>query len=388
MARKSRSRSLSTPLPPLDLDAFDTAADFFDQPQQASLPEPTEGDDLDDLPEDDSVTYGADDQALTFGPVEPEDQGQRLDRWLAAQAPALSRSRIKGLLEQGKVTLDGNSATTANSRLVAGQTLTLHIPPAAPAAPQPQNIPLTVVYEDAHLIVIDKPAGMVVHPAPGSPDSTLVNALLYHCQGSLSGIGGVARPGIVHRIDKETSGLLVVAKSDPAHHGLAKQFAAHTLDRAYWALVWGRPTPAKGEIVGNIGRNPQNRQKMAVVSKGGKEALTRYRTLDRYQNDTVSLVECRLATGRTHQIRVHMTHIGHALLGDPLYGSQRRGKSLDSPSQQAIDGFCRQALHAYRLGFVHPVTGESLCFTSPMASDISALITAFGGTLPEPTHGI
>jgi 23S rRNA pseudouridine1911/1915/1917 synthase len=382
------------PLPSFETAALDAAAAaFFDSPAQHQPPNEPEGcqveEEIDDLLDDDSaLPSDAADHVLTLGPVAPDDQGQRLDRWLATQAPELSRSRIKSLLDQGKVSLDGTVATSANSRLSAGQNLSLRIPPAAPATPQPQAIPLTVVYEDEHLIVIDKPAGMVVHPAPGSPDGTLVNALLHHCQGSLSGIGGVARPGIVHRIDKETSGLLVVAKSDPAHHGLAKQFAAHSLDRAYWALVWGRPTPAKGEITGNIGRNPQNRQKMAVVPRGGKEALTRYRTLDRYQDDAMSLVECRLATGRTHQIRVHMTHIGHALLGDPLYGSQKRRKLLDSLSQNAISDFCRQALHAYRLGFVHPITGETLCFTSPMASDISALITSFGGVPPEPESRI
>ncbi len=365
--------------------AFPDAAAFFDGPAPTlSDPFPqaemTIADD-DDLP-DDSSTNSEDDTVLTLGPVEEEDQGERLDRWLSKQADDLSRSRVKALLDDGRITLDGQVVSTANSRLLINQEIIVRIPPAAPALPQPQDIPLTVVYEDEHLIVISKPAGMVVHPAAGSPDGTLVNALLHHCQGSLSGIGGVARPGIVHRIDKDTSGLLVVAKTDRAHHGLAEQFAAHTLDRAYWAVVWGRPSPSKGEITGNIGRSPQNRQKMAVVTRGGKEALTRYRTLDRYQDGAISLVECRLATGRTHQIRVHMTHIGHTLLGDPLYGSQRRQKSLDLTAQNGLSGFCRQALHAYRLGFVHPITGIPLTFTSPIASDIAALIQALGGTPP------
>ncbi|OEJ68222.1 RluA family pseudouridine synthase [Magnetovibrio blakemorei] len=237
------------------------------------------------------------------------------------------------------------------------------MPPAVAAEPIPQDIALDVVYEDADLIVINKPPGLVVHPAAGNADGTLVNALLAHCGASLSGIGGVARPGIVHRLDKGTGGLMVAAKNDAAHEGLSRQFADHSLDRAYMALVWGVPNPLKGEIEGQIGRSPQNRKKMAVLERGGKYALTRYKVLKAF-GTVASLVECRLATGRTHQIRVHMTSIGCPLIGDPVYGGSGRSKRnlLDAEARLCVDKLDHQALFAYEIGFLHPKTQEKLFF--------------------------
>ena len=309
-------------------------------------------------------------------PVDSAESGTRLDKWLASQLPDLSRTRIKALIEGGMVSSEGQTITDPSHRVKSGQSFTVGVPPDAPAEPQPQDIALVVVYEDEDLIVIDKPAGMVVHPAPGNPDETLVNALLAHCGESLAGIGGVKRPGIVHRIDKDTSGLMVAAKTDIAHRSLSAQFAAHTLERAYRALVWGLPNPTKGEIEGNIGRNPRDRKKMAVVKSGGKTALTRYQVLKSFAGGTVSLVECRLATGRTHQIRVHMTSLGHPLVGDPSYGRSRATRSggLSPEARQALADFPRQALHAYLLGFSHPTKGSSLRFESMMPSDINELI--------------
>ena len=266
------------------------------------------------------------DTLLAPDPVSAEENGLRLDKWLSARLPHLSRTRVKGLIDDGRVRTTAQTITDASARVKPGQSFTVAVPPDRPADPQPQAMELAVAYEDDDLIVVDKPAGLVVHPAPGSPDHTLVNALLAHCGESLSGIGGVKRPGIVHRIDKDTSGLLVVAKNDRAHHGLAEQFAVHSLERVYRALVWGVPLPAQGEIAGAIGRSSQDRKKMAVVSHGGKPALTRYRVLRSFAGGAVSLVECRLATGRTHQIRVHMTAIGHPLVGDQTYGRSRAAK--------------------------------------------------------------
>jgi 23S rRNA pseudouridine1911/1915/1917 synthase len=309
-------------------------------------------------------------------PVSPEETGTRLDKWLSARLPEFSRTRIKALIEQGQVVSAGATIADASIKVKAGQAFTVVVPPDLPAEPEAQQIALVVVYEDDDLIVIDKPAGMVVHPAPGSPDQTLVNALLAHCGDSLSGIGGVRRPGIVHRIDKDTSGLLVVAKNDRAHHSLAEQFAAHTLERAYQAVVWGVPTPPRGEISGLIGRSTQDRKKMAVVSHGGKHAHTRYRVIRPFAGGTVSLVECRLSTGRTHQIRVHMTSIGHPLVGDQTYGRSRaaRLKHIPEPGRQILAEFPRQALHAYLLGFTHPGTGKEIRFESNIPNDINALL--------------
>ena len=296
--------------------------------------------------------------------------GQRLDKALA-EASGLSRERVKALIGQGAVSIAGEAVTQASGKAAEGAEFAIEVPPTAEAAARAQDIPVTVVFEDEHLIVVDKPAGLVVHPAAGNPDGTLVNALLHHCAGQLSGLGGVARPGIVHRIDKDTSGLLVVAKSTAAHEGLAKQFADHSLERAYLAVVNGHPNPREGTIDEKIGRSDANRKKMAVLPKDssrGKHAVTRYKVL-RMMADC-ALVECRLETGRTHQVRVHLASIGHALLGDPVYGSA-------NPRLRPILknlGFRRQALHAAVLGFVHPVTGDRLRFESALPHDMKELI--------------
>ena len=294
--------------------------------------------------------------------------GQRLDKALA-EASGLSRERVKALMGEGRVALDGKVAAQASFKPAAGTAFAISIPAVTPDEAQPEDIPLNVVFEDEHLIVIDKPAGLVVHPAVGNYDGTLVNALLHHCQGQLSGIGGVARPGIVHRIDKDTSGLLVVAKSDVAHEGLARQFEDHTVERAYLALVAGNPMPPSGTVTGSIARSNTNRKKMALVSEGrGKHAVTHYATLERFT--LAALVECRLETGRTHQVRVHMTSLGNPLLGDPAYGrTPAKLKPL-----LAEHKFERQALHAKVLGFIHPVTGEPLRFESPLPADMAGLL--------------
>ena len=303
--------------------------------------------------------------------------GQRLDKALA-EASGLSRERVKALLEDGRVTLGGQPARTASAKPPEGTAWTIAVPEAAPAEAQAQDIPLSVVFEDEHLIVVDKAAGLVVHPAAGNLDGTLVNALLHHCRGQLSGIGGVARPGIVHRIDKDTSGLLVVAKSDAAHEGLARQFSDHSIVRAYLAVAAGVPVPASGTVRGNIARSSSDRKKMALVDEGrGKHAVTHYRLLEAL--DSASLVECRLETGRTHQVRVHLASIGHALLGDPVYG---RTPSRLRPMLQQL-GFRRQALHAAQLGFVHPITGETVHFSSPIPQDMAELIKELGGSIEE-----
>ena len=297
------------------------------------------------------------------------EAGPRLDKALA-EASGLSRERVKALMAEGRVTVGGKVATQASAKSSGGE-FAIDLPPPALAAAVPEEIPLVVVYEDEHLVVVDKPAGMVVHPAAGNPDGTLVNALLHHCRGELSGIGGVARPGIVHRLDKDTSGLLVVAKSDAAHEGLARQFADHSLERAYLAVCNGRPSPPQGTISERIGRSDANRKKMAVLAKDssrGKHAVTHYKVLR--ELDGCSLVECRLETGRTHQVRVHLSTIGHALLGDSLYG---RAHSRVRDVLQRL-GFRRQALHAAVLGFVHPVTGDRLRFTSDLPPDMKELI--------------
>lgn len=300
--------------------------------------------------------------------------GGRLDKALA-DASDLSRARVQALIGEGLVVVDGKPAASPSAKVAAGTAFTIALPPAVEAEARPQDIPLTVAYEDAHLIVIDKPAGMVVHPAAGNPDGTLVNALLHHCGGSLSGIGGVARPGIVHRIDKDTSGLLVVAKSDAAHEGLAAQFAEHSVHRRYLAVCGGHPNPAEGTIDERLGRSDANRKKMAVLPKNssrGKHAITHYELLERL--DDAALIECRLETGRTHQVRVHCASIGHALLGDPLYG--RTPKSL-RPLISRL-GFSRQALHAAELGFIHPVSGENLRFSADLPADMRELIDEIG----------
>ena len=267
--------------------------------------------------------------------------------------------------------IDGAPATNPSAKVAAGCAYAIHLPPPDDPQARPQDIPLVVVHEDPHLIVVDKPAGMVVHPAAGNADGTLVNALLHHCAGQLSGIGGVARPGIVHRIDKDTSGLIVVAKSDAAHEGLARQFADHSLERAYRAICAGVPRPAAGTVNARLGRSDHDRKKMAVLPDGasrGKHAITHYTTLQAFAH--AALIECRLETGRTHQVRVHLAHLGHPLLGDPVYG--RDPKPLRPLLKQL--GFARQALHAAVLGFVHPVTGQRLSFASEIPPDMRELI--------------
>ena len=299
--------------------------------------------------------------------------GWRLDRALALAVPTLSRERLKALIRSGAVETGGQVVRDPATRVRGNESLSVAVPEPQPAHNVPQDIPLKVVFEDEHLLVVDKPAGLVVHPAAGNLDGTLVNALLHHCAGNLSGIGGVARPGIVHRIDKDTSGLLVVAKSDVAHEGLAKQFAAHSIDRRYLALVSGVPKASHGTVDAPLARSATNRKKIAIVEgQRGKRAVTHWKRLQVLCD--AALVECRLETGRTHQVRVHMASIGHPLLGDPVYGGSRKthGKLLTEL------GFHRQALHAAQLGFVHPVTRSRLSFSSPMPADMQELFNALG----------
>lgn len=309
----------------------------------------------------------------------------------ASAAP--SRARIRQLIEQGHVTLEGPGARPVAEparRVKEGERWRVTLPPPVAAKPLGQEIPLEIVYEDADLIVVMKPAGLVVHPAPGNPDMTLVNALVAHCGETLSGIGGERRPGIVHRLDKETSGLMVVAKTDRAHKGLSAQFAAHGRDgklaRAYTALVWGVPAPKRGTVDANIARSSHNRSKMATLrdrgaETGGRIAITHYTVKAEYAGGLVARVECRLETGRTHQIRVHMTAIGHPLLGDPTYGTgmKSRKSKLSVDAQIALERLGRQALHAHHLGFEHPVTGEKMSFDAELPADMRALVEALEG---------
>jgi len=328
---------------------------------------------------------GSDDERLEAG---PDEAGERLDSFLARRDKRFSRNRFKALIKDGQVTVGGRTLSEPNYRVNVGDIIAFTVPELQDSTPLPEAIPLNVVFEDAELIVIDKPAGLVVHPAAGNWTGTLVNALLHHCGDSLSGIGGVRRPGIVHRLDKETSGLIVVAKSDPAHRGLAAQFADHgrkgPMRRAYLALVWGAPMPAKGVIDAPLERDVRNRLKRAAVKSGGRAALTRYETVERFPADTTrpaiaALVRCQLETGRTHQIRVHMAHIGHPLIGDPVYGAGFATKAETVPALlgKRVRKFRRQALHAAVLRFEHPVSGEVLSFESPPPADMAGLIDGF-----------
>jgi len=327
-----------------------------------------------------------------------ETGGDRLDKALSLLAPegaGLSRSRLRRLIEEGAVSLEGGGTVTdPSAKVKAGEAYLVAPPPPADPIPRAEAIPLDVVYEDAHLIVIDKPAGMVVHPAPGAEAGTLVNALIAHCGDSLSGIGGERRPGIVHRIDKETSGLLVAAKTDAAHQGLSEQFAAHDLERSYLAVVWGAPDRGDPRVASLpavifeegairietlIYRHPTDRKRMAVSATRGRRAVTWARLLEKFgppEKPVASLVECQLETGRTHQIRVHMTHIGHALVGDPVYGRKRliAESALPAAAREALERFPRQALHAVTLGFQHPITGDDLRFSSPLPRDMETLL--------------
>ncbi|HUF85825.1 MAG TPA: RluA family pseudouridine synthase [Thermohalobaculum sp.] len=336
--------------------------------------------------------------------------GERLDKALAELAagiPGLSRSRIVRLIAEGAVSGEaGETVTEARRKVKPGETFTLEIPPPVPIAPEPEAIPLTILYEDAELIVIDKPAGMVVHPAPGAERGTLVNALLHHCGATLGGIGGARRPGIVHRIDKDTSGVLVVAKSEAAHAGLSALFAARAIERRYLALLWGAPERAEARLAGlpgvsfepggwlrieaAIARHPGDRKRMAVLARG-RHAVTRLRVLERFgQGDATgdttgarpfaSLAECRLETGRTHQIRVHAAHVGHPLIGDPVYGRPRAPSAKRAAPGQAaaLAAFPRQALHAASLGFRHPVSGAPLFFEAPPPPDLRELVAILG----------
>lgn len=310
--------------------------------------------------------------------ITPEAAGERIDKALAAAVPELSRARIQALIEDRRVSYAGRPVTDSSARAMLGE-YAIRVPPPQPAEPQPEDIPLKVLFEDAHLIVIDKPAGIAMHPAPGSETGTLVNALLAHCGASLSGIGGVARPGIVHRIDKETSGVVVAAKTDAAHQGLSALFAAHDIERAYVALTRGAPHPFRGTIDGAIARSTHDRKKMALVKAGGRRAVTHYRVKRAFgpaEKPLAARVACRLETGRTHQIRVHLASRAAPCLGDPIYGAG----SPAEPVRRAIAaaGLERQALHAAVLGFRHPVSGEAVRFESPLPDDMARLEELLG----------
>ncbi|WP_417813604.1 RluA family pseudouridine synthase [Thalassospira alkalitolerans] len=306
-----------------------------------------------------------------------EDGGARLDKILANAWPEQSRSRIKNLIEDGHLMLNGTQITKMSHKVKTGDRFTLAIPPAVPADPIAEEIALDILYEDDDLLVINKAAGMVVHPAAGNQSGTLVNALLAHCGDSLSGIGGVKRPGIVHRLDKDTSGAMVVAKNDATHRALSTLFSEdkENIERAYIAVVWGVPRQCEGNIEGNIGRSPRSRKKMAVLLNGGKPALTHYKVLARRDDSLASLIECRLATGRTHQIRVHMTHIGHSLVCDPVYGGNRLTSKFNPQVHDILNGFEKQALHARTLGFLHPKTGDYVLTKAPIPLDLQQVIT-------------
>lgn len=335
--------------------------------------------------------------------IGPDDKGTRLDKWLSDQVADLTRTRIKALIEEGALSKNGDAFTDPSWKLREGESLCLIVPPAADPVPQGEDMSLDIVFEDDHLIIVDKPAGMVVHPAAGNWTGTLVNALISHCGDSLSGIGGVARPGIVHRIDKDTSGLIVAAKNDAAHQGLSALFASHDIERVYEAIAVGAPRPGVGTIDAALGRAPQDRKKMTVVKEweydeegeirpraGARHAVTHYKMIDAFgrtraklKGDAMaSLIECRLETGRTHQIRVHLASIGHPLIGDQVYGrgpglsGLKPGETVTDHAIDVIGAFRRQALHARVLGFIHPVTGEALRFESPPPADFEKLITA------------
>jgi 23S rRNA pseudouridine1911/1915/1917 synthase len=318
--------------------------------------------------------------------VAAEQHGMRLDRVLTVALPDLSRSRLKTLIQSGQVALAGRSVIDVARKVRPGERYVVDIPPPVEAEPSAENIPLDIVYEDKDLIVINKPPGLVVHPAAGNPSGTLVNALLAHCGDSLQGIGGALRPGIVHRLDKDTSGLLVAAKTEKAHRSLGRQFAAHAITRVYTAIVWGAPRQKSGTIVGAIGRSQSDRKKMTIVTKGGKEARTHFEVLERFAlgGETIaSEIACRLETGRTHQIRVHMASTGHPLVGDSVYGRARRlprAKTVeDLNAVEVLTTFPRQALHAGVLGFHHPTLDKTLRFERSPPADMENLMAKLRG---------
>ena len=322
-----------------------------------------------------------------------DDEGLRLDKFLSNQFSDISRSRLKSLITEGQVLLkdDNKKMNDPSYKVKPGNAFIITVPEVVDPDPLGEDIPLEIHYEDDHLLVLNKPAGMVVHPAPGNSTGTLVNALIHHCGDSLSGINGVKRPGIVHRIDKDTSGLMVVAKSDIAHKGLSKQFSKHSLERAYKAVCWGVPNPVSGTINQPLKRDPKNRLKIAVRD-GGKDAITHFKVIKRIEPPrkitsrenlkqglppSLSLVECRLETGRTHQVRVHMSHMGYPLVGDPLYGRRNNPqKNFSDIAKQELANFKRQALHAYLIGFTHPVSKEALTFEIELPNDIKRLVKA------------
>lgn len=317
---------------------------------------------------------------IFFSPVvETVDKGLRLDKFLSRSFPDMSRAQLQRLILNGNVSSDDNVIIDNAFKVREGDSYQIVVPEAIDANPEPENIPLDIIYEDDDIIVVNKPAGMTVHPAPGAPRGTLVNALLFHCRDNLSGIGGVKRPGIVHRIDKETSGLLVAAKNDMAHRFLCEQFAEHSIERTYFAVVYGVPAPLAGRIEGNIGRSPYDRKKMAIVRNGGKPAATNYKTLQIFHN-AAALVQCNLETGRTHQIRVHMSSIGCHLVGDKVY--EKSGKTtvpLPATLKHKVNSFPRQALHAATLGFIHPRSKKFIRFECEFPQDIRELIEELTG---------
>lgn len=304
--------------------------------------------------------------------VTPAEEGLRLDLFLAGREAGLSRAQVQRAVAEGRV-LVADRPVRAGRRVKAGEVVTFRVPAPAPAAALPEAIPLTILYEDASLLVVDKPAGMVVHPAAGHAGGTLVNALLHHCR-DLSGIGGVLRPGIVHRLDRETSGLLVVAKSDEAHRGLAGQFKRHAVSKTYLAVVYGDPRAEEGRIEAALGRHPTDRKKMSTRSRRGKEAVSRWRVRERF--GAAALLEVVIETGRTHQIRVHLTESGYPVVGDRVYGGGRVQNVADAWLRARLRAMDRQALHAWRLGFAHPLTGAALAFEAPLPPDMEALCAA------------
>ncbi len=322
--------------------------------------------------------------------AQTSDAGTRLDRFLPEQFADLSRSRAKALIQAGAVTVDGTVTTDPKASVRPGSTYSLDMPPPIAATPEPEDIALDILFEDEHLLLINKPAGMAVHPAPGSWQGTLVNALLHHCKGELPGIGGVERPGIVHRIDKGTTGVLAVAKTEAAHTGLAALFAEHDIERTYLAITRGAPRPLVGTVETRIARSTQDRKKMAVIrdeeSEEGRHAITHYKAIETFGEleratglPAAALIQCQLETGRTHQIRVHMAHIGAPLIGDPTYGRHRGIKAYGSDetvadAKRLALKFSRQALHAASLGFVHPVTGEDVQAEAPLPEDMADLL--------------